>query len=83
MGAMGAQRQEQEESNQDILEENVEKKDDLMEEEPVEWWEELNIGYTEESDVQTEFYWNEDLKNGIGGDDNSDKVDEDVEARDG
>ncbi len=43
-----------------------EKKDEMMEGEPVEWWEDENVGYTENSDAEPEFYWNEDLKNGTG-----------------
>ncbi len=39
-----------------------EKKDETLEEEPVKWWEEENVGYTEDSDAELEFYWNEDLK---------------------
>jgi hypothetical protein len=34
-------------------------KDDIGEEDPVdEWWEAENMGYTEESDDEPEFYWN-------------------------
>ena len=41
-----------------------EKKDETLGEESVEWWEEENVGYNEDSDAEPEFYWNEDLKNG-------------------
>ena len=39
----------------------------MMEEEPVKWWEPQNVGYTEESDEEPDFYWNADVRNGSGG----------------
>jgi len=61
---------------------NEEQKDDIVEEEPVEWLEEQNKGYTEETDEEPDFYWNEDLKNGTGGIDRNDKVNDEKEDHD-
>ena len=49
---------------------NEKEKDDIREEDPVvEWWEAENMGYTEETDEEPEFYWNDEVRNGTGGDD--------------
>ena len=38
-------------------------KDDIGEEDPVdEWWEAENMGYTEESDDEPKFYWNNKIR---------------------
>ncbi len=49
---------------------NEKEKDDVREENlVVEWWEAENMGYTEETDEEPEFYWNDEVRNGTGGDD--------------
>ncbi len=61
---------------------NEEQKDDIEEEEQNEWWEqEQNVGYNED-DERPDFYWDEDLKNGTGDDDNTDKVNDGEESLD-
>ena len=34
-----------------------------------EWWEAENMGYTEETDDEPEFYWNDEVRHGTGNDD--------------
>ena len=34
-----------------------------------EWWEIENMGYTEETDDEPEFYWNDEVRRGTGSDD--------------
>ncbi len=41
------------------------------------------VGYTEDSDAEPVFYWNEDLKNGTGNDSSNEKMDNDVDTEDG
>ena len=36
----------------------------MMEKEPVEWWEQQNLGYTAESDAEPDFYWDADVRDG-------------------
>ena len=61
---------------------NEEQKDDIEEEEPIEWWEqEQNVGYTED-DEEPDFYWNDNLKNETGNDNNTDKVNDRKESCD-
>jgi len=61
---------------------NEEQKDDIEEEEPIEWWEqEQHVGYTED-DEEPDFYWNDNLKNGTGNDNNTDKVNDGEESHD-
>jgi hypothetical protein len=41
----------------------------MMEEDAVEdWWEAENMGYTEETDDEPEFYWNDEVRRGTGSD---------------
>jgi hypothetical protein len=58
---------------------NEEEIDDMMEEEPVEWWEQQNLGYTEESDAEPDFYWDADVRDEIGGDNDNYEVNEEGE----
>ena len=51
----------------------------MMEEEPVEWWEQQNLGYTEESDAEPDFYWDADVRDEIGGDNDNYEVNEEEE----
>jgi len=61
---------------------NEEQKDDIEEEESIEWWEqEQNVGYTED-DEEPDFYWNNNLKNETGNDNNTDKVNDGEESCD-
>jgi len=61
---------------------NEEQKDDIEEEEPIEWWEqEQNVGYTED-DEEPDYYWNDDLKSGNGNGINTDEVNDGEESRD-
>ncbi len=54
---------------------NEKEKDDIREEDPVvERWEAENMGYTEETDEEPEFYWKDEVSNGTGGDDQNEKV---------
>jgi hypothetical protein len=39
------------------------------------------VGYTED-DEEPDFYWNDDLKNGTGNDNNTDKVNDGEESHD-
>ncbi len=47
-----------------------------MDEELVVWWKEQDMGYTEETDEEPDFYWNDNLKNGTGEDYENDRLNE-------
>jgi len=61
---------------------NEGQKDDIEEEEPIEWWEQKkNVGYTED-DEEPDFYWNDDLKNGNSNGINTDELNDGEESHD-
>ena len=51
---------------------NEVEKDDIEEEEEVQWWEEQNVGYNDESEDEHDITWDDDLKKWAGDDDNND-----------
>jgi hypothetical protein len=47
------------------VEQNATRGEDAVDE----WWEAEHMGYTEETDIEPEFYWNDEVRRGIGTDD--------------
>ena len=47
------------------VEQNATREEDAVDE----WWEAEHMGYTEETDNEPEFYWNDEVRRGIGSDD--------------
>jgi hypothetical protein len=47
------------------VEQNAMREEDAVDE----WWEAENMGYTEETDDELEFYWNDEVRRGTGSDD--------------
>jgi hypothetical protein len=47
------------------VEQNAMREEDAVDE----WWEAENMGYTEETDDEPEFYWNDEVRRGTGSDD--------------
>ena len=59
-----------------------EQKDEIMEEEPVEWWEEQHVGYAEDGEEEPEFQWSDDVKRGNNDVDGDNDKEDDREEHD-